>query len=103
MPSSLTIGATRPAGMKPVFENAENMPCIGEEVYVPNNVTGKYECLKCVFIKEDHSMINKNVVMFHVFFASPEAKDNEHVDAQSGILYYTIRTYGMYVDSSMIW
>lgn len=102
MSSSLTIGATRPVGMKPVFENAENMPSIGEEVYVPSSVTGKYECLKCVLIKEDYSMMSQNVVMFHIFFASPEAKDNEHVDAQSGIQYYTIRTYGKYVDPSMM-
>ena len=90
----LLVGAARPAGMKPIFENADNMPTVGENVYVPNSVTGKYEYLKCVLIKQDDSLIAQDVVIYHVFFASPEEKDNDKVDLQSGIPYYTIRTYG---------
>ena len=80
--------------MKPIFEDANNMPNIGEHVYVPNCVTGKYEYLKCVLIKQDNSLISQEVIIYHVFFASPEEKDNDKVDIQSGIRYYTIRTYG---------
>ena len=47
--------------MKPIFEAANNMPNIGEHVYVPNSVTGKYEYLKCVFIKQDDSLISQDV------------------------------------------
>ena len=90
----LLVGAARPAGMKPIFENADNMPTVGENVYVPSNITGKYEYLKCVLIKQDNSLISQEVIVYHVFFASPEEKDNDKVDIQSGIRYYTIRTYG---------
>ena len=89
----LIAGAARPAGMKPIFENANNMPSVGENVYVPSSITGKYEYLKCVLIKQDDSLASQDVVMYHVFFASPEEKDNDKVDLQSGIPYYTIRTY----------
>ena len=90
----LMIGAARPSGMKPIFENFNNMPNVGENVYVPSNITGKYEYLKCVLIKQDNSLISQEVIVYHVFFASPEEKDNDKVDIQSGIRYYTIRTYG---------
>lgn len=90
----LMIGAARPSGMKPIFENSNNMPNVGENAYVPSNITGKYEYLKCVLIKQDNSLISQEVIVYHVFFASPEEKDNDKVDIQSGIRYYTIRTYG---------
>ena len=90
---SLISGTARPFGMKPIFEDANNMPNIGEYVYVPNCVTGKYEYLKCVFIKQDDSLISQDVIMYHVFFASPDEKDNDKLDPQC-VPYYTIRTYG---------
>ena len=54
---SLIAGAARPFGMKPIFEDANNMPNIGEHVYVTNSVTVKYEYLKFVFINQDDSLI----------------------------------------------
>ena len=98
----LMIGPARPSGMKPIFENSNNMPNVGENVYVPSNITGKYEYLKCVLIKQDNSLISQEVIVYHVFFASPEEKDNDKVDIQSGIHYYTIRTYGKNISTENI-
>ena len=77
-----------------VVADISNIPKIGEEIIVPNNVTWEPEVLKCVWLQEDQvsaKMMGLPQVI-HVYFESPEPQDNIQV-LPNGVKYYTIRTY----------